>query len=142
MGFNKKLFLSILLLLAGTLFLYSQNTCVIRGFVYEKETGEPIIFTNVYLLGTTYGASTDVNGFYNITRIPPGKYTLTVTYLGYDTIKEVITIKANEILSRKIYLGKSAINLGEINISAKKEEAKTQVQVSVTKITPREIKQI
>ncbi|MGE5425361.1 MAG: hypothetical protein ACM3N9_08340, partial [Syntrophothermus sp.] len=36
----------------------------IRGFVYEAETGEPVLFTNVYLEGTSYGAATDVNGFF------------------------------------------------------------------------------
>ena len=33
----------------------------IKGFVYEKETGEPVLFTSVYLKGTNYGAATDVN---------------------------------------------------------------------------------
>ncbi len=31
---------------------------VIRGFVYEKETGEPVIYTNVYLYKTSFGAAT------------------------------------------------------------------------------------
>src|SRR5690606_30528611 len=33
----------------------------IKGFVYEKSTGEPVLFTSVYLKGTSYGAATDVN---------------------------------------------------------------------------------
>ncbi|MFM7289519.1 MAG: hypothetical protein ACKO18_09100, partial [Bacteroidota bacterium] len=32
----------------------------LRGFVYDKATGEPILFTNVFLAGTTIGSSTDV----------------------------------------------------------------------------------
>jgi hypothetical protein len=57
----------------------------IRGFVYDRESGEPIIFTNVFLKGTQQGASTDVNGYYSITKITPGDYTVLVTALGYDT---------------------------------------------------------
>jgi len=44
----------------------------IRGFVYDKSNGEAVIFTNVYLKGTTYGAATDINGFYSITKVPVG----------------------------------------------------------------------
>jgi hypothetical protein len=46
---------------------------IVRGFVYDKENGEPIIGANVYLNGTTMGAASDVNGFFSISRIPPGR---------------------------------------------------------------------
>lgn len=112
----------------------------IRGFVYEKETGEPVIFTNVYLEGTSMGASTDVNGFYQISKIPEGAYTLTVKYLGYETFQESITVNKNEIITRKIYLENVAIDIDEVVISAEKQEALNQVKISVEKITPKEIK--
>ncbi len=79
-------------------FLSMAQTATIRGFVYEKETGEPVMFTNVYLKGTTYGASTDVNGFYTITKVPSGSYTLLVTSLGYDSLAEKITLKKGDVI--------------------------------------------
>ena len=42
------------------------------------------MFCNVFLEGTTVGAPTDVNGMYNIAKVTAGKYTMVVTYLGYD----------------------------------------------------------
>ena len=63
--------------------IYAQSG-TIRGFVYDKSTGEPIMFCNVFLEGTTVGAPTDVNGMYNIAKVTAGKYTMVVTYLGYD----------------------------------------------------------
>ena len=78
---------------------FAQGT--IRGFVYDEETGEPIIFTTVFLKGTTYGASTDVNGYFSITKVKPGSYKLMVTYIGYDTASVYITIKGNEIINQK-----------------------------------------
>ncbi|MBA3707117.1 MAG: carboxypeptidase-like regulatory domain-containing protein, partial [Bacteroidetes bacterium] len=48
------------------------STGTVRGFVYLKESGEPVLFTNVVLKGTTIGQATDVNGYYSITKIPPG----------------------------------------------------------------------
>src|SRR3989442_13192854 len=89
----------------------SAQTANIRGFVYEKETGEPVIFTNVYLKGTTYGAATDVNGYYSITKIPPGDYTLMVTSMGYDSISIPVSVKANDIITKKLHLAKASISL-------------------------------
>ena len=66
-----------------TALLFSSNifaqTGSIRGFVYDKSSGEPIMFCNVFLKGTTIGAPTDVNGMYNITRVTAGSYNLIVT---------------------------------------------------------------
>lgn len=118
------------------------QTGTIRGFVYDKEGGEPIIFTNVYLEGTSFGASTDVNGHYAISKVPVGSYTLQVTYLGYDTLQLPITLKANQILSKLLNIEKSLINLGVVEISAEHQARKTEIQTSVIKITPKQIKQI
>jgi hypothetical protein len=119
----------------------SQNA-TIRGFVYEKETGEPVIFTNVIIKGTTIGAATDVNGYYQITKVPPGTHTLIVTYLGYDTLKTEVTVKPGEIQTKKLLLQKSSISLKDFNVTAERAEAKTEVKVSVQKVTPKEIKQV
>lgn len=114
----------------------------IRGFVYEKSSGEPIIFTNVYLSGTQYGASTDVNGFYQISNIPPGTYTLTVSYLGYDTASESITVNKGQLINRKLFLSQASKNLKVFDVSAEKQDAKNEVKMSVQKITPRDIEKI
>jgi len=130
------------------LILFLINTCIyaqtanIRGFVYSKETGEPILYTNVYLLKTTYGASTDIDGYYNITRIPPGNYTLMITYMGYDTLQMDITLKANEMLTKNLYISPSSTLLESFSVTAEKIEAKTETKISVIKITPRQIKQL
>jgi hypothetical protein len=114
----------------------------IRGFIYTKANGEPSIFTTVYLRGTTYGANSDVNGYYSISKIPPGNYILMVTSLGFDTIKETVSVKANEILSKKLYLIKSTLQLNAVEVSAETEAKKTDARVSVNTITPKEINKI
>lgn len=121
--------------------LLAQNGTV-RGFVHEKESGEPIIFTNVYFQGTSIGAATDVNGYYVISRIPAGSYTLMVTSLGHDTVKIKLTIGANEVLTKNIYLEASAVQLEAVQITARRDEAQTETRTSVVKITPRQIKQL
>ena len=76
-------FFSILLALFITLSSFAQEG-TIKGFVYDKESGEPVIFTTVMLKGTSIGISTDVNGYYSITKIAPGDYILTLSNLSYQ----------------------------------------------------------
>ncbi|HPT02611.1 MAG TPA: TonB-dependent receptor [Bacteroidales bacterium] len=138
---NKSLFAILLFFFSALTPLFAQNN-IIRGFVYDKETGEPIIFTNVYLYKTSYGAATDENGYFSITRIPDGNYTLMVTFLGYDTLREPVSVKGNTILNRKIYINKGSYELEGISITAEYTEQRTETRTSVVKITPKQIKQI
>ena len=88
-------------------FIFSSifaQTGTIRGFVYDKSTGEPIMFCNVFLKGTTIGAPTDVNGMYNISKVKSGNYQLVVTYLGYDTTQVEISLGNNQIKLQIFYL--------------------------------------
>jgi len=115
----------------------------VRGFLYEKQTGEPIIFNSVTLKGTTYGAQTDVNGYYSITKIPLGSYTLMASALGFDTIMIPVKINApDEIINLKVFLPKRTIKLRELVISADRQEQKTETRTGITKITLKDIKKI
>ncbi len=129
------LFVSFLLL---CVFTYGQKGSI-RGFVYEKKTGEPVIFTSVYLKGTTYGSATDVDGYYLISKVPPGNYTLMITYVGYDTLSVPITINPNRIATKKLFLETSSIKLEEFTVSAEKQDMQKAVYASVTKVTPKQI---
>ncbi len=121
---------------------YAQGDNSIKGFVYEKNNGEPVMFANVFLKGTTHGSTTDINGYFSITRIPDGSYTLMVTSIGYDTIAEHITVKNSQILNKKFHLQETSIQLQAVNITADKIEAKTETKTSVVYITPKTITKI
>ena len=127
--------------LALPLFTLAQ-TATIRGFVYDQETGEPSIFTNVSLKGTAMGVATDVNGYYSISKIPPGTYTLFITYLGYDSLSKPVTVKADQILTEKLYIKKSSIVMRTFEVSAEKQEAQTQVRMAVTRVEPKQIERM
>ena len=113
----KKLLFLLSVLLTTTAFAQTGN---IRGFVYEKESGEPVMFCNVILKGTTIGAATDINGMYNISKVNPGNYTLIVTYIGYDTTQVNITLKGGQILSQNLEIREASIKLNEVKISGER----------------------
>jgi carboxypeptidase-like protein/TonB-dependent receptor-like protein len=120
----------------------AQQTGTVRGFVYDNATGEAVLFTNVYLKGTTIGAATDVNGFYSITKVPPGKYILTVTSVEFDTLEVEIDLHKGSLITKKLFVEKRTVQMQTIDISAEKQERQTEVKVSVTSISPKQLKQI
>ena len=46
------------------------QTGTIRGFVYEEQSEEPIIFANIFIEGTDFGTVSDDNGYFIISEIP------------------------------------------------------------------------
>lgn len=137
-------FRSVLLLLIvfGFSFNLVAQKGIVRGFIYNDKTGEAEIGATVFLKGTTMGAATDINGFYSISKIPAGSYNLTVTSLGFDTVSLKLTVKGGDIISKNINLKEASTLMKTFVVSAEAQEATTQVKMSVTKVTPKEIKSI
>jgi hypothetical protein len=131
-----------LLLLLFPLALLAQQKGTVRGFIYDKQNGEPVLFTPVFLKGTQLGSLTDVNGFYSISDVPVGNYELMVSTIGFDTLVVPITILANQVISKQLYVTKTTVNLKAVEVSAEREAQKTEVRTSVTKITPKEIRSV
>ena len=74
--------LVILLMSPGS--LWAGTTGKIAGVVSDESTGDALVGANVFLEGTAMGSSTDEDGFYFINNIPPGTFSVTVSYVGYD----------------------------------------------------------
>ena len=89
-----RLFLFIFYLITVNV-LFAQDG-VIQGTVQDS-FGEPLWGSNVYLVGTSFGASTDSTGFYRIDNIPIDKYTLVCDYIGYRTEKKNIYISEFDV---------------------------------------------
>lgn len=118
------------------------QTGTIRGFVYEEESGEPAMFANVLLDGTQIGTVTDVNGFFTLSKVPVGSYTIKVTYIGFDEITSSIVLNKSSIVNKKFYLKASSIQLNTVQLSAERQDAKTSVNTSVVKLTPKTLKKL
>ena len=114
----------------------------IRGFVYEESSGEPAMFSNVVLDGTKIGTVTDANGFFNLSQVPVGTYTINVSYIGFDGISSSVEVIPNKINNEKFYLKESSIQLNTIQLSAERQEAKTSVNTSVVKLTSKSLKKL
>ncbi|MBK6565570.1 MAG: TonB-dependent receptor [Saprospiraceae bacterium] len=116
------------------------QTGTIRGYVYEKNTGNPVMFCNVFVDNTDIGASTDINGFYSISNLPEGSHDLSATYIGFDTAKVTVLLKKGATVLQNLYMNESSITLGEVKISAAREQAKRTVNISQITVTQKQIK--
>ncbi len=66
--------------------VWAGVTGKIAGIIKDSKTGEPLPGVNVFIQGTTMGAATDIDGFFVILNVPPGKYTLEANYVGYKNV--------------------------------------------------------
>ena len=79
-----------------TSFIYSQSGKV-TGLIMDGEYDEPMAFANVIVKGSTIGTTTDFDGKYSLD-LEPGEYTLTFSFVGYQTIEvSEVLIKSDEV---------------------------------------------
>ena len=70
----------------------------IRGFIYNKTNGEPMAFEKIRLMNasdssTISGALTDLNGFFSLPKIAPGRYIFKVYNFYYETYTKNVEVK-------------------------------------------------
>jgi hypothetical protein len=128
-----------MLFLFTSILAYSQ-TGTIRGNIYDADSGEPIIYCNIILDGTSYGGTTDLNGFFAITGVPEGDYVMLASYIGYDQGRMEVKVKSGGVVYKNINLIAGGVNLGGVDISASREQARTEIRVSQISVSPRQIK--
>jgi len=94
----------------------------ISGKVLDIINNETVPYTNVMLLmpDSTYitGTGCDENGFFKISKLMPGEYLLSVSYLGYKQFYKTISNRGNENYV-EILLQPSDIQLNEVAVTAK-----------------------
>lgn len=112
----------------------------IRGHVYDQEDGLEVAFATVLVEGTSIGTNTDENGFFNLTDLELGEKNLIVSYLGYEDAVIPIEVKKNKINYYKVEMAKGGITLGVVDISAERQQAKTEVRISKLKVSKKQIK--
>ncbi len=133
-------------LLAAFIFIFcyaavaqNPNNGTIKGFVYDKKTGEPVIYTNVQVLNAKTGVQTDVNGYFSIT-LPSGTYTLLATGIGFDSSEMTVNLLPGAIVTKKVLLTSREHQLKDVEVSARKTDKITRINTGVTTVTPRELK--
>ena len=105
-----------LLLLPGM--AVAQQTGTIEGTVTDAESGDSLPGATVQIRSLTMGAATGPNGNYVIDGVPVGEHRLSVSFVGYTTIRRTVTVDANQTVERDFELQPSAGELDEVVVTA------------------------
>src|SRR3954465_14982493 len=92
--------LAAILFFLSSLAIAQSDNGTIKGFVYDKKTGEPMIYTTVMVTNAKTGVQTDVNGYFSIS-LPAGSYTLLTTAMGYDSSIISVNLLPEAIVTKK-----------------------------------------
>jgi len=116
----KHLFTIISLTFLTSLAVAQKGT--IRGVVSDKETGETLIGAAVFIEGTDYATSTDIDGNFELL-VEPGTYTLRASYISYqDLILNGVEVNEGEITVVKMNMPTGTETLDEVVLEAKVEK--------------------
>lgn len=107
----------------------------LRGVITDAATAKPLVGANVYLLGTALGSATDLEGIYRIDRVPPGQYTLRVTYIGYKTKDTVVQIEYSKTIELNVALAFEVVEGKAIEVTAQFEGQAAAINQQITSNT-------
>jgi outer membrane receptor protein involved in Fe transport len=121
----------------------SQNVGKISGVLRDVETGESLVGANIIVIGTTLGASTDIEGSYYILNVPPGSYDLRASMIGFQkTIQQGVIVNAGRTTVADFKLKSSAVQAQEVVIQATRPDVQAEKTSTSEIIRSDEVQQL
>lgn len=104
-----RLFISLPFLITFV-FIGQTQTATLSGQVNTAK-GEPLSFTSIIIKGTNLGTTSDNEGNFTIKNIPAGTYQVNVSFIGYSSVTETLTLEANQTIEKTYSLQEDVFNL-------------------------------
>lgn len=131
---------ALLFLWALPILVSAQEKYTISGTVTDGANGETMIGANVFLEPIMKGTTTNVYGFYSIT-VPEGKYTLKISFLGYETTTREVTLDKD--LELNLEIKESAYSKEEVVVTGDaKDENTKSTKMGVVEVPIQQIKEL
>lgn len=104
--------------------IYAQNGRI-SGKVTDDD-GFVLAGANAYIESLAKGAATNQQGNFSILNVPPGNYTLRISYLGYQTQELDVNVESNKTLYVEISLNPGIIEGGEVVVLGERAESQAK----------------
>jgi outer membrane receptor for ferrienterochelin and colicin len=119
---------------------FGQNG-MIKGRVFNHKNNEPIPFVNIIIDGKpTQGATSDIDGNYEIKNVEPGYTRLVATAVGFKRfVSEDFLVTNSRVSDVDIPMDELIITLSQVEIRPSVVERNEEVPVSLQKLTIQEI---
>jgi outer membrane receptor protein involved in Fe transport len=138
----RALLLPAVLALVWTSSLLAGTTGKVAGRILDEKK-DPIPGGNVLLVGTSLGAAANVDGYYTILNIPPGKYDVQIRMVGYRALTvKGIQVSVDNTTKLDATLESEAITTDAIVVTAQKPVVDVSLTSTVATITDNEIKSL
>jgi len=132
--------LIVLLLLLALSFPGLAGMVTLSGYLKDKANGEALIGATIYIPELKTGVITNPYGFYSIS-VPEGSYSVTFSYIGYQTQTPLIKLDANKQLN--VLLEEDTKQLDEVVITGEKKNRNVEsLQMSMEKVQVKMIKKL
>ena len=132
--------ISLLCLLLSCLLANAQEKFTLSGTISDSKSNETLIGVNLFIPELKTGVTTNEYGFYSIT-IPKGNYNIRISYMGYQTLEELIQLSQNTKTNFKLLTNENTLK--EVIITDTK--TKTDIrkpEMSVNKLSISAIKRM
>ena len=118
--------------------LLSQSI-TIEGIVKDKKTQKNLIGANVFIVGTSIGASTNTEGKYILKNVRPGSYKVKASYIGYQAVEVDVDLTSSESITQDFELSYVSLQGEAIEVTA---QARGQIDAINEQIKAKSIKNI
>lgn len=124
-GITKLLLIITALTLSFSIYAQTGTIC---GTVFDSKLKEPLIGASVLIDGTTTGAITDIDGYFRIEGVKPGKYNVSASYVSYQTeTKKDISVVALQEAVLRFELGDANLQLENVVVVGRKNRESENV---------------
>ena len=107
---------------------------IVKGKILDRQKSEPLGFVNIKVTEQgsdkfAGGGITDAGGNFNVTGLKDGKYTLSLTFMGYkDVTRQIeITPAKREVQFKLLYMAEDAKQLNEVTVTGQRATMKLEV---------------
>lgn len=119
--------------------LFGQDNGTLSGQVRDTTNEEPLAFASVVLKTqeetVVGGTITDDGGKFELTELAAGTYVLEVEFIGFASLKKVVSIKAGERLDLPVlYLSESAEQLEGVTITSQRSTVEQRLDRKVVNV--------
>ncbi|MBR2607238.1 MAG: TonB-dependent receptor [Bacteroidaceae bacterium] len=94
----------------------------ISGHVIEKGTEENVPFANIFIEETKQGTTSNETGHFEFKNMRPGKYTLRVSAMGYQTQSKMVAVSKDYATVVHFELVDESLKIEELVVSANRNE--------------------
>jgi hypothetical protein len=120
---------STLMAICSTIILFAQTG--IDGRIVDKKMQEALPGATIVIENTKKGTTTDIDGNYKFNDLVPGKYTLIISYVSYNTQRiQNVVVESGKITHMNVEMDDAALQLKSVEVVSRR---RTDTELSMIK---------